>query len=176
MLGRPERIVIHWTGGDYEDVSPHYHFCTRGDGRVVATLSLKRKGSHTWGRNTGAVGMSMCGGGKAYPIRLLQLERTAKLIAECSIKLAIPLDGTVELPELRYVPGPKGRPDLDRLVPTGRRILVPTVTDHRHYAIVDGYYPHRVDVGEKMMDTLLDKAGWYAQQLKKGAKPFEWVR
>jgi hypothetical protein len=173
-LGRPERLIVHWTAGDYEDTYPHYHFCTRGDGRVVATLSLTRKGSHTWKRNSGAVGISMCGGGGAYPIRAIQLERTAKLIAECSIRLAIPLKGSVELPAYRYV---KGRsPAEDQLVPTGKTILVPTVTDHRHYAIADGYHPARVDVGARMMEALMAKATWYADQLKKGLKPFEFVR
>src|SRR3989338_8169247 len=87
LLGRPERMVVHWTAGDYEDTYPHYHYCVRGDGRVVATLSLKRKGSHTWKRNTGAVGISMCGGGRAFPIRPIQVERTAKIIAEASLRL-----------------------------------------------------------------------------------------
>lgn len=174
LLGRPERIVVHWTAGDYDDVYPHYHFCIRGDGRVAATLPLHRKGSHTWMRNSGAIGLSMCGGGWAYPIRPIQLERTAKLIAEASIRLSIPLRGTVSLPAYRYVRGRTAAED--RLVPTGRTILAPTVADHRYYAIADGYYPARVDVGETLMSTLLNKANWYADRLRRSLKPFEWIR
>lgn len=171
---RLERITLHWTAGNYVDTYNHYHYCIRGDGVVVNTLPVAAKGSHTWKRNTGNIGTSMCAMGEAAPVLALQRERNARLIAELCHKHGIPLHGTVPgQPEYRYIAP-------DQLVPTGRLIALPTVTDHLWYAKADGYYPERVDVGEALLALLLKKAEWYLQHLEAvaatGQNPYQLIR
>jgi hypothetical protein len=65
---------------------PEYHFCILGDGTVKQTLSIKEKGAHTWKRNTGNVGISMCAMAPGFPVKDVQIEACAKLVAElCQI-------------------------------------------------------------------------------------------
>lgn len=90
-LGRPERITLHWTAGSHTQTFDHYHFCVRGDGQVVQTLSLQYIGSHCWKRNTGNVGVSMCAMAPGWPITDRQREATARLVAELCGVLGIDL-------------------------------------------------------------------------------------
>lgn len=82
-LGNPERITLHWTAGNYDQTFDHYHFCVKGSGEVVQTLSLKLKGSHCWKRNSGNIGVSMCCmASNKFPPTDKQREATARLVAE----------------------------------------------------------------------------------------------
>lgn len=82
-LGRPDGIILHWTAGNYDTTYDHYHFCVKGNGEVVQTLSLLYRGSHTWKRNTGKIGISMCCMfSNKYPPTKKQIEATAKLVAD----------------------------------------------------------------------------------------------
>ena len=81
-LGTPKLLTLHWTAGNYNDTFDHYHFCVRGDGTVEQTLSIKYKGSHTWQRNSNNIGISMCCMADGFPPTKVQIERTARLVAE----------------------------------------------------------------------------------------------
>ena len=59
--GRPVKIYLHWTAGHYHSLFDSYHVNIDGDGVIwVATDDLSEVRSHTWGRNTGSVGVALC--------------------------------------------------------------------------------------------------------------------
>lgn len=90
-LGPPTWITIHWTAGGYEQVFDHYHFNVRGNGDVVQTLSVRQKGSHTWHRNGGNLGVSFCAMAPGCPVKPVQVDAMARLIAELMGMFKIPL-------------------------------------------------------------------------------------
>ena len=110
--GELRRIYLHWTGGDFVTVYPAYHFCVAlgddGRPRVVATHDLRanmrdvRTGeepyaAHTRGRNSYAIGLSVCGMRDATPqdfgafaLRDDLLTAACALAAELARAYAIP--------------------------------------------------------------------------------------
>lgn len=151
-------IVLHHTAGTYKAIYDHYHFCITWDGfkaRAIQTRSLRERGSHTWKRNTGRIGISLCGAFTGYPIRKEQLEVMAKLIAELCIRFRIELDGFHDAQ------------DLYNTVVTHK---VPNVTDHVFYGKMDKY--GKPDIGEHLK-SVLHKAHWYYGKLKSGEQKFE---
>lgn len=55
------RIYVHWTAGRYEQCFDDYHICITGDGKVYAMCDdLEEYKPHTWRRNTGNIGVSLC--------------------------------------------------------------------------------------------------------------------
>jgi hypothetical protein len=166
-LGRPKLITLHWTAGNHKQTFPEYHFCVQGDGTVVPTLPLGQKGAHTWMRNTGNIGTSMCAMAAGHPVTPIQIERNAKLVAELCLRFGLDPRGHVELPELKLRGG--------TLVATGRTIIAPVIADHAFFAKADGYYPDRWDVGEKH-EVILKKALWYFDKLTAHAIPLEFIK
>lgn len=104
---RMERIVVHWTGGSYVPSSldkEHYHFLIDGDGHIhkgkfPISANSKRAGglisgayaAHIAKRNTGSIGIALCGmaGAKEsplsigdFPLRHLQYAVLAELCAD----------------------------------------------------------------------------------------------
>lgn len=86
-------LVWHWTAGPWWQTFKRYHFChTWNDGKkqaaTIQTLSLWTPGSHVWRRNTGLIGLSMCGmwrnpvTGKFHAIQDAQVEQMARTSAE----------------------------------------------------------------------------------------------
>lgn len=142
-LGKPKLITLHWTADNHTKTFDHYHFCIRGDGSVVQTLPIGTKGSHTWGRNSGNIGISMCAMGKGSPVTGFQREATAVLVAELAGCFGLDLHATLQLPELRLSPDGKS------LIPTGRLLPFPVLADHAMFARADGYYPDRWDIGDE---------------------------
>jgi hypothetical protein len=80
--GELRRIYLHWTGDDFTTIYPAYHFCIAlGEDarpRVVATHDLRANmrdvrigdapyAAHTRGRNSFAIGISVCGMRDATP-------------------------------------------------------------------------------------------------------------
>jgi hypothetical protein len=63
----PDRIYLHWTGGHYGHVYDEYHMSIDRDGTLYVppggaganALTIFRE--HTWHRNTGAIGIAICG-------------------------------------------------------------------------------------------------------------------
>lgn len=146
-------IVMHWTAGNHKTTYDHYHFCIVWDGKnadVVQTRSLMSKGSHVWKRNTGRIGISLCGGIPQFPIQVKQIECASKLIAELCMLLDIDL---------------KGNHVAMDLYDSSKFHNVPNVTDHVFYGNMDKY--GKPDIGE-LLPTVLNKANWYLMKLKSG--------
>ena len=162
-LGTPKFITLHWTAGTYDQTFPEYHWCVKGDGTAVQTLSMQEKGAHCWGRNTGNIGVSMCAMAPHHPVTPVQVEHTAKLVAELCHLYGIDPRATVQL-AAKKVQG-------DALVDAPGNVTAPTIADHAFFARKDGYYPERWDIGEFHI-PIQHKAQWYFDALAKGtAKP-----
>jgi hypothetical protein len=146
----------HWTAGSWTATFDHYHFCITydektGKAKVVQTRSILTPGAHVYKRNTGNIGISMCGmgriRGKLHGIQAAQVEATAKLTAELCSVLGLDLD---------------------------------LVHDHAHFATIDGYGPGsghretRIDVGS-FEPVLRKKAAWYLDQLAAGKQKREYT-
>lgn len=97
-------IYLHWTAGSYGNVFPDYHLCIKGDGSVYATTpDWTEVLSHTWYRNTGALGIALCCAYGAqlfadgrmelgdYPPTPAQVESVSLLLAYLGPLLNIPL-------------------------------------------------------------------------------------
>lgn len=155
-------IVLHWTAGNYTTTYDSYHFCITfdeksGKANVVQTRSVKSVGAHTWRRNTGRIGISICSEfNKRYPTTNEQIEKTAKLVAELSIKLDLDISGTHE----------------DHDLYSRKKINVPNLADHVWYAKQDKYV--KIDIG-KYMDIVYNKALWYRIQLVSGKAKYEFT-
>jgi hypothetical protein len=169
-LGEVKHLTLHWTAGGYETTYNHYHINIQGDGDVVQTLSTKYQGSHCWYRNSNNIGLTFCAmGSDKTPVTAIQIERMAAAVADLCGIFGLDIDGKVALPAYRRIgantPG-------DRLVPTGKTILAPVVSDHAFFAKADSYYPDRWDVGE-LMGKVLTKARWYRTQTLEGKRENE---
>ena len=103
--GRISSIYLHWTAGRYGQLFADYHFNIDGDGSIYQTCTqLTEPKSHTWHRNTGAIGIALCcalgalphNGTDAdfgcYPPTPLQIDAAGKLVAALAQGLNIPID------------------------------------------------------------------------------------
>ena len=55
-----DHIYLHWTAGHYGQVYDDYHLCIDRDGTVyVNCKQLDEYKAHTYGRNTGAIGIGI---------------------------------------------------------------------------------------------------------------------
>lgn len=99
-LGRGiNRVYLHWTGGHYGHVYDSYHLSIGKNGDLLVPSDgaskdafLKRR-SHTYQRNTGAIGLALCCGQGAFispgniinfgpePPTFLQIEALARVVA-----------------------------------------------------------------------------------------------
>ena len=60
-LGREPKIYLHWSAGHYYQTFDDYHINITGDGKIYAsTDNLADVLAHTYHRNSGAVGISLC--------------------------------------------------------------------------------------------------------------------
>ena len=114
--GRIDRLYLHWSAGNYNDVFPAYHFCValdeRGSVTVVQTNRLESNmrdvredpdapyAAHTRGRNSYALGLSimaMRGAAPddfgAYPLTPALLDGLYAVAAELARFYAIAVDG-----------------------------------------------------------------------------------
>ena len=58
---RISQIYLHWTAGRYGQLYDDYHFNIDADGSIYQTCTqLTELKSHTWHRNTGAIGIALC--------------------------------------------------------------------------------------------------------------------
>lgn len=59
--GKINKIYLHWTAGYYHNFYEEYHLNIDNDGEVMSTTDdLAEVKAHTYMRNTGAIGISMC--------------------------------------------------------------------------------------------------------------------
>lgn len=57
---REPKIYLHWSAGHYNQKFDDYHINITGDGKLWLADSLDAILAHTYKRNSGAVGISMC--------------------------------------------------------------------------------------------------------------------
>lgn len=57
---REPKIYLHWSAGRYNTVFDDYHVNITGDGTLYLTGDLDEVKAHTYHRNTGAIGISLC--------------------------------------------------------------------------------------------------------------------
>lgn len=59
--GDIDTIYVHWSAGHYNQLFNDYHVCITGNGNVFPTTDdLTELKSHTWHRNSRAVGVALC--------------------------------------------------------------------------------------------------------------------
>ena len=159
---RISQIYLHWTAGRYGQLFDDYHFNIDADGTIYQTCTqLSDLKSHTWHRNTGAIGIALCCGLGAVPNQGIntdfgnwpptarQIDTTGRLAANLAQGLALPIDAE-------------------------------TVMTHCEAALADGYGPYSGDhdtrwdlwylrdsPGDGLMkpggEVLRGKALWYAK-------------
>ena len=86
--GRNPKVYLHWSAGRYDSVFDDYHINITGAGKIfVTTNDLSEIKSHTWRRNTGSIGISLCCADNAtsndlgeYAPTNIQIETIAKVI------------------------------------------------------------------------------------------------
>lgn len=97
---RNPKIYLHWSGMHYDQKFDDYHINIDGNGGIwVSTDDLSEVLSHTYCRNTGAIGVSMdcCYNGTTNdlgdePPTEAQIEQMARIISVLSTDLDIPID------------------------------------------------------------------------------------
>ena len=102
--GTIKHIYLHWTAGRYDQFFDDYHLNIDGEGKVYRTCSsLDELKAHTYRRNTGAIGITLCCALDAswqgevpdlgsYPPTTLQLVALAKVVAVLCVGLGLALD------------------------------------------------------------------------------------
>lgn len=55
-----EVVYLHWGANHYKNFNPNYHVNIQGDGTIWVQEDFDKKLSHTWQRNTGALGITIC--------------------------------------------------------------------------------------------------------------------
>ena len=102
--GKIKHIYLHWTAGRYEQFFDDYHLNIDGEGKVYRTCSsLDELKAHTYKRNSGAIGITLCCALGAswqgaepdlgnYPPTTLQLVALAKVVAVLCVGLGLALD------------------------------------------------------------------------------------
>ena len=106
-LGREPKIYLHWTAGRYGDngvdgggLFDDYHISITGQGKLyIATEDFAETLAHTWKRNTGAIGVTLCCGYQSgsyglgdYPPTAVQIEVMAQVIAKLCKALWLTID------------------------------------------------------------------------------------
>ena len=98
-------LYLHWTAGRYGQLYDDYHFNIDADGSIYQTCTqLTELKSHTWQRNTGAIGIALCCGLGALPHNGMdtefgkfpptprQIDAAGKLVASLAQGLNISID------------------------------------------------------------------------------------
>lgn len=99
-MQRDVKIYLHWTAGRYDQCFNDYHLNITDDGAIYAsTDDLSETLAHTWHRNTGSVGVTLCccyGADTAdlgdYPPTAAQIEAMAQVVAVLAKALWLTID------------------------------------------------------------------------------------
>ena len=116
--GQIKAVYLHWTAGRYGQYYDDYHINIDADGSIyMPSYVLTTKRNHTWKRNTGAVGIALCGMYGAeinagwninpgdYPITDKQIETMAVIIALFVKYGGVSLDAVLTHCEAAYFDG-----------------------------------------------------------------------
>lgn len=99
-VGRDVKLYLHWSAGRYEQFFDDYHINIDKDGSIyVSSDNFYEIKSHTYKRNTGAIGISLACCYKAttdnlgdYPPTVLQIESMSQVIAVLCKALDLTID------------------------------------------------------------------------------------
>jgi hypothetical protein len=95
------KIYAHWTAGHYRQIFTDYHISISGNGTVYVSVDdLSTRLSHTYRRNSGAIGIALCCAYQAKsttdlgpePPTDIQIEALAQVVVTLSTALGIPID------------------------------------------------------------------------------------
>ena len=120
-MQRDVKIYLHWTAGRYDQCFSDYHLNITDDGSIYAsTDDLSETLAHTWHRNTGAVGVTLCccyGADTAdlgdYPPTAAQIETMAQVVAVLAKALWLTIDRD------RVLTHAEAADNIDDLLPEG---------------------------------------------------------
>jgi hypothetical protein len=166
-VGRDVKLYLHWSAGHYGQFSPAYHIHIDHDGSIyVITNDLAEVKSHTYKRNTGAIGISLaCSVGATTnnwgdePPTVKQIETMAQVIAV----LAKALDLTIDI--YRVMTHAEAANNLDGLNPGYESNGYPDGKYGPGYSCErwDLWFIPGVAKGEGG-NVIRGKANWYQQQ------------
>ena len=99
-VGREPKIFLHWTAGHYFQKFEDYHINITANGDIwLMTEDLSEVLAHTWRRNTGSIGVTLCCCAGATtndlgdePPTSEQIEAMAQVVAVLAEEYDIPLD------------------------------------------------------------------------------------
>ena len=104
--GSIDKIYIHWTAGKYHQCFEDYHINIDNDGAIIISSELLTvRKSHTWMRNSRAIGIALCCGFGAranngninygdWPPTAIQIESAAVVLAVLCEELHLPISRT----------------------------------------------------------------------------------
>lgn len=99
-MQRDVKVYLHWTAGRYKQKYDDYHINIDHDGSLWATTEdFSEVLPHTWHRNTGSIGVTLCcaygatsNALGAYPPTAAQIEAMAQVIAVLADGLWLTID------------------------------------------------------------------------------------
>lgn len=165
--GVEKHLVNHWTAGTATQLFNGYHYNiteVNNEVFVFKTLNRKEKGQHVWGRNTGAIGNTLC-------CMYNNKKPTDKMIDALAILNAEQCAWYNIDPRKQIQLAKKKRTGVNSLVTVSGFINAPTVSDHSFFAKQDGYASDRWDIGD-YMKIVYDKCLKYYDELKSGKRQF----
>lgn len=120
-LGRDVKIYLHWTAGRYGQKYDDYHINIDQDGSLWAsTDDLSEALAHTWHRNTGSVGVTLCACYGAttdnlgdYAPTAAQIEAMAQVVAVLAPALWLTID------RYRVMTHAEAADNIDGMLPAG---------------------------------------------------------
>ena len=166
--GKITKLYLHWTAGRYEQVFDDYHISIGKTGTIYLSCDdFTELKAHTWHRNTGAIGITLCCGYLAFLI------------------------GGEPLPIINFGPEPPTQLQIESMAQViavishglGLEISYENVKTHAEAAIEDGYGPYGEDPDLRWDlwyipdlpstfslkpggEVLRGKALWYANKIK----------
>jgi len=169
-LKKIEGFSWHWTAVKKNVLFNDYHFNISDfskDILVAKTLSLKTKGQHTWGQNTGLVGLSFCN-------TIVGDDKPSKEMIELGAILQAELCAWHNL-------DPNGKFTRNKKIVQGDRLITiagtdsfDVIGDHCQFSKANRYYPDRWDIGD-ILPILKQKAIEYHKELKQGKRQFQFL-
>ena len=119
--GRDVKVYLHWTAGRYGQRYDDYHINIDKDGSLWAsTDDFAETLSHTWHRNTGSIGVTLCCCYQAasnalgpYPPTAAQIEAMAQVVAVLAKALWLTIDRD------RIMTHAEAADNMDGLLPEG---------------------------------------------------------
>lgn len=170
-LGKPSRLIYHWSAGTYTQAWDGYHYGIGFDTKtkkavVLRFLTIDQKGKHLWGRNGGSVGVSFLAMADKHPVTKEQVLAAARLGAELCAWRQIDPRAKETVPQMTC------DKSASNIWTTGKQIVMPTVTDHTSYAKQDGYGAWRIDIGDKFVPVYHELLAIY-DALKAGKDTFQ---